>query len=300
MKRIVSMLLAVCMCLSAGVMLTACGHECTYKTEWSYNDTKHWHDCEDEDCYESVADEADHSFTFSEATEQNHTRACSVCGKTKVGLHDWSEWMVTVEPTKESAGTKVRTCSICEYELELPVLYEPVATITSFSDAMQNTIGATNYQITFGDNYNIAKQHKGTTYSYIGESVYDGHYWTVENSVKYHYYKSNGTWVKENNEDASARYDARINFLANMLYFIDFNNDFEYSESWKAYEGSNIQVAIFSDVVGMETTGVKTYDKVRLYFEDNQLAGIVLELGSDSIGIGIKYGTADFTVPTVN
>lgn len=145
----------------------------------------------------------------------------------------------------------------------------------------------------------IAKQHKGVTYSYIGENVYDGNYWTVENSVKYHYYKSNGTWVKENNEDASTRYDARINFLANMLYFVDFVDDFEYSESWKAYEGSNIQFAIFSDVVGMETTGVKTYDKVRLYFEDNQLARIELELGSDSTYIVIKYGTADFTVPTV-
>lgn len=299
MKKLVSLLLAVCMCLSVSVMLTACGHECTYETEWSYNNTKHWHDCEDEDRYEGVADEAEHSFTLTEATEQNHTMTC-LCGKVITASHSWSEWVVTVEPTKESAGTKVRTCSTCEYELELPVLYEPVTTITSFSAAMQNTIGATNYQITFGDNYNIAKQHKGMTYSYIGENVYDGQYYTIEDSVKYRYYKSNGTWIKETDEYSSNGYDARINFLANMLYFIDFNNDFEYSESWKAYEGSNIQFAIFSDVVGMETTGVKTYDKVRLYFEDDQLAGIELELGSDSVYISIKFGTADFTVPTVD
>ena len=298
MKKILSIIMAVCMCLSVAVMFTACGHECTYKTEWSYNDTKHFHDCEDPDCYEGVADEADHTFTLTEATEQNHNMAC-ICGKTKVGQHDWGEWVVTVEPTKESAGTRVRTCSICAYELSLPLQYEPKTTISSFSAAMQNTIGAKNYQIKFGDNYNIAKQHKGVTYSYIGENVYDGNYWTVEDSVKYHYYKSNGNWVKETGEDASARYDARKNFLANMLYFIDLVDDFEYSESWKAYEGSNIQIAIFSDVVGMETTGVKTYDKVRLYFEDDQLARIELELGSDSTYIVINYGTADFTVPTV-
>ncbi|MBQ8720227.1 MAG: hypothetical protein IJY65_04265 [Clostridia bacterium] len=300
MKKIVSLLLTVCMCLSIGVMLTACGHECTYEAEWSYNDTKHWHDCEDEDCYEGVADEAEHSFTLTEATEQNHTMTC-LCGKVMIASHSWSDWVVTVEPTKESAGTRVRACSTCEYELELPVQYEPVTTVNSYGLAIQSLINSENYQIKFSDSSNLGGQHRESTYSYIGENICEGSiYWTVEDGVKYQYYRVSGNYVKETNDDIASRYDMRKNFISNMLYFIDFTKDFEYSESWKAYEGSNIQIALFSDVVGMESAGVKTYDKVRLYFEDNQLTGIELELGSDSLRIGIKYGTADFTVPTVD
>ena len=298
MKKILSIIMAVCMCLSVAVMLTACGHECTFKTEWTYSDIQHWHKCEGEDCSE-VADRADHSYTLTNATEQRHTMSC-VCGKTYDDQHSFGEWVVTVEPTKESAGTRVATCTTCAYEFSLPLQYEPKTTVDSPSVAIQNAIRAENYQIKFGENYNIAKQHSGNTYSYIGDTVYDGQYWTVEDSVIYRYRKSNGTWVKESDEYASNGYTARINFLANMLHFVDFsNNGFEYNASYKAYEASNVQFAIFSDVIGMETTGVKTYDKVRLYFEDDQLTSIVLELGNDSVSISIKYGTADFTVPTV-
>lgn len=297
MKKIMSLLLVACTCLCLCLSLTACGHEHTYKTEWTYDDMHHWHSCEGEDCYET-ADKAEHSYVRTDATEQNHTMTCT-CGKVITAPHSWGEWVVTVEPTKESAGTRVNTCSRCEYELSLPLQYEPETTITSFATAMQNTIGAENYEITFGDEYYIAGQHADSTYSYIGTSIYGDGYWTVEDSVKYHYYKSNGT-VFKTSEDVAERYDARMNFLSNMLYFIDFTEDFEYSESWKAYEGSNIQIAIFSDVVGMESQGVKTYDKVRLYFEDDQLARIELELGNYSTNITIKYGTADFTIPTVD
>ena len=72
MKKLVSLLLTVCMCLSVVVMLTACDdeeqtptndeqtsaageeqtsaageeHTHTYKTEWTTDATHHWHACE--------------------------------------------------------------------------------------------------------------------------------------------------------------------------------------------------------------------------------------------------------------
>ena len=49
MKKLVSLLLAVCMCLSIGVMLTACGdekepHTHEISSEWEYDDYYHYHE----------------------------------------------------------------------------------------------------------------------------------------------------------------------------------------------------------------------------------------------------------------
>ena len=92
MKRIVSMLLAVCMCLSIGVMLTACGdeeHTHTYQTEWSKDATHHWHACEgdkvDRGC-DDVADKAEHT---------------------------WNDGEITTEATAEADGIKTFTCTVC-------------------------------------------------------------------------------------------------------------------------------------------------------------------------------------------
>ena len=88
MKKLVSLLLAVCMCLSVGVMLTACGdeeHTHTYKTEWAKDATYHWHACEDENCTD-VADKAEHV---------------------------WDEGAITKEATAEADGVKTFTCTVC-------------------------------------------------------------------------------------------------------------------------------------------------------------------------------------------
>ena len=80
------------MCLSVGVMLTACGdeeHTHTYKTEWSKDATHHWHACEGEDCTD-VADKAEHTWNDGEITTKATAEAdgvktftCTVCGQTK-------------------------------------------------------------------------------------------------------------------------------------------------------------------------------------------------------------------------
>ena len=87
MKKLVSLLLAVCMCLSVGVVLTACDeeHEHTYKTEWSKDATHHWHACEGKDCTD-VSDKAEHV---------------------------WNEGEVTTEATAEADGEKTYTCTVC-------------------------------------------------------------------------------------------------------------------------------------------------------------------------------------------
>ncbi len=89
MKRLISILLTVCMCFSIGMVLTACGdkesHGHAYKTEWAYDDTYHWHACEGEDCTD-VSDKAEHT---------------------------WNDGVITAEATAEADGAKTFTCTVC-------------------------------------------------------------------------------------------------------------------------------------------------------------------------------------------
>ena len=87
MKKLVSLLLTACMCLSVCVMLAACGdkHTHTYKTEWSKDTAHHWHACEGENCTET-SDKADHT---------------------------WNEGVITTPATAETNGVKTFTCTVC-------------------------------------------------------------------------------------------------------------------------------------------------------------------------------------------
>ena len=102
MKRIVSTLLTVCICLCAAVMLTACGHEHTYKTELSKDATHHWHDCEGKDCAE-VSEKAEHT---------------------------WNGGEITTSATPEADGVKTFTCTACGQTKTEAVSYAPDTTVT--------------------------------------------------------------------------------------------------------------------------------------------------------------------------
>ena len=103
MKKVVSILLTVCMLLSLGVMLTACNsHTHSYQTEWSKDDTHHWHACDGEDCPE-VADKAEHS---------------------------WDDGKITTEATADADGVKTYTCTVCGETKTESVKYDPKTTVT--------------------------------------------------------------------------------------------------------------------------------------------------------------------------
>lgn len=81
MKKILSILLTVCICISVGVILTSCEHDHSYQTEWSKDATHHWHACEDESCNE-VSDKAKHTWGDREKTDVEGVSklTCTVCG----------------------------------------------------------------------------------------------------------------------------------------------------------------------------------------------------------------------------
>lgn len=85
MKKILSILLAACLLASMGIILSSCGHQCNFATEWSKDETSHWHKCTGEECTE-IADKADHT---------------------------WNEGEITTPPTQEADGVKAFTCTVC-------------------------------------------------------------------------------------------------------------------------------------------------------------------------------------------
>ncbi len=88
MKKTLSLLLTVALLLSGLALLSACvGHQCSFSTDWSHDDTNHWHACEKKDCLE-VADQA---------------------------AHNWDDGEITTKPTQEAVGVKTYTCSVCSH-----------------------------------------------------------------------------------------------------------------------------------------------------------------------------------------
>lgn len=88
MKKIVSVLLTVCLLVSAVALFASCKHTCEYATEWSFDDTNHWHACTKKDC------------TLTSTPIE----------------HIWGEGVETTPATQEADGVKTYTCSTCNHK----------------------------------------------------------------------------------------------------------------------------------------------------------------------------------------
>ena len=64
------------------------GHEHTFASKWTSDETNHWH-----------------------AATCEHTT--QVSGKAE---HSFGEWTVTKEATEEAEGSRERTCTVCGYK----------------------------------------------------------------------------------------------------------------------------------------------------------------------------------------
>lgn len=88
MKRSLTLLLTVALLFSGLFVLSSCGeHECVFATEWSQDDTHHWHACTGEECVQ-------------------------ISDKT---AHTWDNGKVTTKPTQEADGVKTYTCTVCAH-----------------------------------------------------------------------------------------------------------------------------------------------------------------------------------------
>lgn len=173
MKKILTLILTLCMCLFFTIGLTACTfgttdpeHTHTYKNDWSYDDTHHWYTCEDESCLKT-SQKDEHDF------ENN---VCTVC-----------------EYKKNNQTTELQTMD-CSYDVYSAPMGEKLNVMNSVSENESNyyliDLGyATNVPIWSGTSmyYNSAMSNppklsfsKGSqTQSTVEHSVSQ----TIENTV---------------------------------------------------------------------------------------------------------------------
>lgn len=106
-KRMLAVaLLAIVAVLCMTMVACNTAHEHVYETNWSYNETEHWHKCTGCD---EVSDKAAHSGGKATCTAK---AICEVCGQPygKTGDHEWGEWQQTKAPTCTEKGTEKRVC----------------------------------------------------------------------------------------------------------------------------------------------------------------------------------------------
>lgn len=106
-KRMLAVaLLAIVAVLCMTMVACNTAHEHVYETNWSYNETEHWHKCTGCD---EVSDKAAHSGGKATCTAK---AICEVCGQPygEIGDHEWGEWQQTKAPTCTEKGTETRVC----------------------------------------------------------------------------------------------------------------------------------------------------------------------------------------------
>ena len=135
--------------------IAAAGHK--YATEWSKDETNHWHECtvchaktdiaghawgsgvvtkqptcteDGERTYtcecgatrtEAIAAAGHTPETAWTTDETNHWHVCSVCGaidEDSKSAHTYGEWVTEEKPTATEEGLKVQTCSVCGHRHE--------------------------------------------------------------------------------------------------------------------------------------------------------------------------------------
>ena len=131
-------------------------HSHSYVTEWKYDDTNHWHECECGDKADVAAHSASEWIVDTAATETaegakhkectvcknvletatipaththsygtdwkyddtNHWHECECGDKADVAAHSASEWIVDTAATETAEGAKHKECTVCKKVLE--------------------------------------------------------------------------------------------------------------------------------------------------------------------------------------
>lgn len=93
MKKKTVVKLSLVLCLLLCMSLVACNNDVKdephkAKSEWSFNETEHWHDCATEGCTE----------------------------KFEKAAHAFGDWEITITPGYGKQGEQKRVCTVCGYE----------------------------------------------------------------------------------------------------------------------------------------------------------------------------------------
>ncbi len=117
-KKLLSILLVLAMTVSMATLLVACGddeHTHTYATEWTADDTHHWHSATCEHTTE-VSDKAEHNWGVDDK--------CTVCQKEKTENGGSSEGLTQVEWNAMFAAEALSNCTVVQTQDIQQTMYD--------------------------------------------------------------------------------------------------------------------------------------------------------------------------------
>lgn len=126
MKKLLSILLTICIASSFGIMLTSCDeHDHEFSEEWEFDSINHWHECIVDNC-SKASDKSGH--IWSESVDGEDTYLCTVCGALKGFPVNYEEWTAALDQSlftnvtisysiKENDVTKTYVAKIADGKL---------------------------------------------------------------------------------------------------------------------------------------------------------------------------------------
>lgn len=286
MKKLLALLLAVCMCFAACITLASCDkHTHTFKSEWDKDATHHWHVCEGEGCTE-VADKAEHT---------------------------WNEGEITTAATHGADGVKTFTCTACAATKTEAVQGDFTVTAEEWAYAL-NFLNYDNFTCTANGTLTISAGGNQVDEYIMTQTVMKNGTDIVfsvdvpamqQNMTQYYYVKGDKYYqyqeeYQENYEEISIYY---IDTLEHDQIF-SFSN-FVYNEATGAYEAA--EVVYDGEEFGEEV--VIRYINCSFKFLDGKLISMSYtsdvdadhgESGSGPISATITYGTAPASIIPAN
>lgn len=275
MKRISAMILSVCM----GVTLCACQsllpeHQHAFATEWSKDETHHWHACTGEDCTD-VSDKAEHNFDAGE---------------------------ITTTATKDENGVKTFTCQDCgqskteEYALDTEVTQAEWT--AAFNALLNNNVTLTG-QLKQNEVNPVEIKIDGDT-SYLRMDFESGRSWEeyyVKNGDTYTQYSKNSASTVWNNKPVNYNYSGAM-FLQMMPFAY---SDFTYNATARCYEMGQKDC-------NSTLLGTLKYELVKIAFVDGKIVACGATMLEPFVIDGVEnegyyfeftnYGTTEISLPT--
>jgi len=268
MKKLITLLLTVCMLLAA---LASCGrHEHAFGTEWSKDATHHWLACEGEECVE-VIDKAEHTWGDAVVTEAKEKRfTCTVCGQTK------TEAIKTTMTADEWSAA---------FDLG-----------TNWTLSLYATHSAENQAATLlverdGDKFRSKETLKDTD---TGEEESFEDYDEIVGTQWYRYqYDSDLKAFEKTLAGGTAEEQLAETMALYLPAFLKNMDSFTYDEAKKAY--------VAAELTGEEA---KTIKNLEISFEDGKLVAFSYEIAmKDALvtyAYTIAYGNTSVTLPTID
>mgnify|MGYP004645765103 FL=1 len=248
-------------------------HEHTYATEWSKNETKHWHvsTCE----HDLKKDEAEHTFDNGVETSTGKKYTCSVCGYEKIISYQVSEteW-------KEILNTTVN--------------YSYEETITATFKEETNTSQIKVYL---------------TENAVFADAVNDYKDIAVKENDKYYYYSfiyGRDGWTKQELTEEDYNSGRKV-YAESLTYYLNEYSKFTYNTETKKYTLDTLDVSSIASNGSADVSAI--FSNISIGFEDGKITSLTCTLTtsrpssfySSTAQIVYKnFGTTTIEIPNVD